>query len=217
MWLGMGTSDVELLVLRAAAGDELAWQELWVAIEPDLQRLVRNPRFLGRVGLDDDDRNNIVLDTISRLAANQRKRLCDYVELRADNPTLRFISWLRVVAKRVGIDYQRGHPRYLDRRRDKQPASTPGKWIVPGTLPPDSQLGRVRPPFTSEGTAGQVAVYATATLPDDQRRALELWVHGDPYDAIAHALGLGGPGDAERKVRAAIERLRRHFRDGGDA
>lgn len=201
-------SEVELLVLRAASGDDVAWHELWRSIEPELTRTISNPRFLGRLGQREDDRRNIILETIGRLAANDRRRLRDYIETRAANPRLRFLTWLRVVAKRVGIDYQRGHSQYLDRRREAG-ASTPGKWIEPGTLP--SELGGERPPVTDLGTAQQVVAYAALALPDDQRRALELWVHSETYDAIAAALGLSSAAEAERKVRAAIERLRRKF------
>src|SRR6187431_117158 len=108
--------QVELLVLRAASGDDVAWQELWQAIEPELVRTIANPRFLGRLGQREDDRKNIILETVGRLAANDRQRLRDYIGTRTANPRLGFLTWLRVVAKRVGIDYQRGHAQYLDRR-----------------------------------------------------------------------------------------------------
>jgi uncharacterized protein (DUF2267 family) len=39
-----------------------------------------------------------------------------------------------------------------------------------------------------------------------------MWVESESYPAIAAALGLDSAGDAERVVRAAIERLRRRFR-----
>lgn len=202
-------SELELLVLRAASGDDVAWHQLWTLIEPELTRTIANPRFLGKLGQREDDRKNIILETVGRLAANDRRRLRDYIDTRAANPRLGFLTWLRVVAKRVGIDYQRGHAQYIDRRREPG-ASTPGKWIEPGTLP--SELGGERPPVTDLGTAHQVVAYATIALAEDQRRALELWVHGEPYDAIARQLDLASAADAERKVRAAIERLRRKFR-----
>lgn len=205
-------SEVELLVLRAATGDDLAWHELWRTIEPALAHAIANPRFLGRLGQREDDRRNMIVEVIGRLAANDRRRLRDYIETRAANPQLRFMTWLRVVAKRVGIDYQRGHAQYIDRRRQAD-ASTPGKWIEPGTLP--SNLGE-RPPLTDRGTAVQVASYATLSLPEDQRRALELWIQSETYSAIATLLKLGAAGDAEKLVRAAIERLRRKFRGTDD-
>ncbi len=44
-------------------------------------------------------------------------------------------------------------------------------------------------------------------------QALELWIQSVGYGEIARAMGLDTPKDAERLVRAGLERLRRHFRD----
>src|SRR5437763_12933830 len=101
--------DIETWVVAAAAGDEPAWQLLWGAIEPLLSRIVAQPRFLGRLGQGEEDRRNIIVAVMARLRADALHRLQLYLDARRGNPRLRFISWLRVVAKRVGIDYLRGH------------------------------------------------------------------------------------------------------------
>ena len=108
---------IEQLVVGAAAEDESAWQQLWAAIEPPLTRIIAQPRFLGRLGQREDDRRSIIVDVMARLRSNGFDRLRLYLGARATNPQLRFMTWLRVVAKRVGIDYMRGHPDYIDRRR----------------------------------------------------------------------------------------------------
>lgn len=208
----MDDDELEPLVERAVAGDELAWQRLWTAVEPRLARLLARPHFLGRLAALEDDRRNVVVEVMARLRAKEYHRLRLYLEARRESPSLRFMTWLRVVAKRVGIDYLRGHPDYIDRRR--QPgASSPGGWVEQGSMPPDSQLGGERPPVTSRGTAGELLRYADAEMPPAQRRALELWVACEPYEDIARAVGLASAAEAERAVRAAIERLRRRFRD----
>jgi DNA-directed RNA polymerase specialized sigma24 family protein len=204
-------SDVETLVTAAAGGDEGAWQKLWAAIEPPLSRIVQQPRFLGRLGQNVDDRGNIVVAVMARLRADQFARLKLYLDARTANPMLKFISWLRVVAKRVGIDYLRAHPDYV--RRHDEGASKPGIWIDAGTLPPASQLQGQRPPVTIQGTARELLAYAAGAIPDDQRRAVELWAQDESFDDIAKTLGLKTGRDAERMVRAALERLRRRFRD----
>jgi len=208
--------ELEPLVERAAAGDEEAWQQLWTAVEPRLARILARPHFLGRLATLEDDRRNVVVEVMGRLRANDFHRLRLYLAAHRDSPGLRFMTWLRVVAKRVGIDYLRGHPDYIDRRRDAG-ASSPGRWIEAGTMPPDSQLGGDRPPVTIRGTAGELLRYADAAMPAAQRRALELWVACEPYEDIARAVGLASAAEAERAVRAAIERLRRRFRDRGAA
>lgn len=206
-------ADLEVLVTRAAGGDEQAWQELWQQIEPLLAQIVSRPRFLGRMAHRVDDRRNIVVEVMSRLRASSCRRLASYVAMREERPELRFETWLRVVAKRVAIDYLRAHPDYVDRRRSAD-ASTPGAWVEPGTLPPASQLPGERPPVTNRGTAQQLLRYAAGTLVPQHARALEMWVQSESYEAIAASTGIATAAEAERIVRAAIERLRRKFREG---
>lgn len=208
-------AELETWVAAAAAGDEPAWQSLWSAIEPELARAIAQPRFLGRLGQREEDRRNIVVAVMARLRADRFHRLQLYLDARRGNPQLRFMSWLRVVAKRVGIDYLRGHQDYV-RRHDKD-ASTPGRWVDAGTLPPASELVGERPPVTNRGTARALLQYAEGAIPADQRRALELWARSESFADIARALELGTASDAERMVRAAVERLRRRFRTDGDA
>jgi DNA-directed RNA polymerase specialized sigma24 family protein len=205
--------ELEALVVAAAGEDEHAWQRLWAAIEQPLSRIIAQPRFLGPLGQREDDRRNIVVAVMARLRADRLARLKLYLDAKRTNPRLRFLSWLRVVAKRVGIDYLRSHPDYV--KRDEEDASTPGAWVAPKTLPPASQLGE-RPPVTNRGTARELLQFAAGAIPDDQRRALEMWSQSDSFADIASALGLASTAEAERTVRAAIERLRRKFR-GTDA
>ncbi len=205
---------LEMLVAAAAGGDEIAWQGLWSAIEPPLTRIVAQPRFLGRLGRHEDERRNIIVAVIARLRGDSFARLRLYLDARAKNPQLRFLSWLRVVAKRVGIDYLRAHQDYL--RRYEADRSTPGVWVTAQTLPPPSQIGGERPPVTARGTALELLRFAAGNVPADQRRALELWAQSESFDDIARIVGFASASEAERAVRAAIERLRRKFRDVAD-
>ncbi len=208
--------QLEVLVGLAANGDAVAWRELWKDIEPWLEKLVGNPRFLGRVGQREDDRSNIMLEVMARLHSDGFHRLKLYIETRSTSPQLKFRTWLRVVAKRVGIDYLRGHQNYVDRRRDPNRGSTPGQWVEAGTLPPQSELGGDRPPMTNRGTALELLRYAAGSVPEPGLSALELWTQSASYGDIARELEIeGGAVGAEKLVRAAIERLRRHFRSGG--
>lgn len=205
---------IEQLVAAAAAQDEAAWQQLWAAIEPPLSRIIAQPRFLGRLGGREDDRRNIVVAVMARLRTDQYARLRMYLDAKRANPRLRFVSWLRVVAKRVGIDYLRSHPDYV--RRHDANASRPGRWVDAEELPPASQIFGGRPPITDLGTARELLTYAAGVIPPEQRRALELWAQSETFEDIAKALGLANAAAAERVVRAVIERLRRRFRSEGD-
>jgi len=141
---------------------------------------------------------------MARLHADRFHRLALYCSTRRANPQLRFKTWLRVVAKRVGIDYLRAHQNYVRGRAG---------WIAAGTLPPPSRLGGDRPPITDHGTALELLRYAAETVPEPGRTALELWTQSADFQDIARSLGLRSLGDAERLVRAALERIRRRFRD----
>jgi len=201
--------DLETLVVAAAGGDERAWQELWAAIEPQLLRLVAQPRFLGPLGQREDDRRNIVVAVMARLRADEFHRLKLYLEAKRKNERLRFFGWLRVVAKRVGIDYLRAHPDYV--RRDESQASAPGRWVEAGTLPPASRIFGERPPMTNRGTVRELLAFAANSIPPDQLRALQMWAASESFGDIARALACTSE-DAERLVRAALERLRRKYR-----
>jgi DNA-directed RNA polymerase specialized sigma24 family protein len=210
---------LEELVARAASGETAAWRTLWEDVEPWLEKVVGNPRFLGRVGQREDDRSNIIVEVMARLHGDDFHRLKLYIETRRTTPSLKFKTWLRVVAKRVGIDYLRGHQNYVDRRRDPNRGSAPGQWIEAGTLPSASKLGGERPPMTNRGTALEMLRYAAGTVPEPGLSALELWTQSASYEDIARELEVeGGADGAEKLVRAAIERLRRRFRtEGSDA
>lgn len=204
----VGTMDVDVLVRETLAGDEAAWQRLWQLVEPTLYTALRRPQVLGRLAQSEDDCRNIVVEVMSRLRAGQFARLARYAEARRSHPTLPFLAWLLVVAKRVAVDYRRGHPDYIDRRHDKD-ASSPGAWRVVGALPSDSQLPGARPPVTSRGAARAVYAFASAELPADQRDALSAWLEGASFDEIAARDRHG----AQKLVRAALGALRRRFRE----
>ena len=95
--IALEDSPLEVLVVRTAAGDAVAWQELWRTIEPQLLRMVAQPSFLGRLGQREDDRRNIVVEVMGRLRADGFRRLRSYLDTRVTNPSLKFTTWLRVV------------------------------------------------------------------------------------------------------------------------
>jgi len=207
--LRMAPLDIEGLVRDTLAGDEGAWQKLWQAVEPTLYATLRRPHFLGRLSQSEDDCRNIIVEVMGRLRADGFARLGQFAEARRLNPSLPFMGWLVVVAKRVAIDYLRGVETYIDRRREKG-ASSPGGWHEVGALPSDSQLPGSRPQITKRGTAHEVWAFADSDLPADQQTALAAWLAGATFAEIA---GEGDPRDAEKLVRAALERIRRRFRD----
>jgi hypothetical protein len=185
--------ELEELVTAAATEDEHAWQALWARIEPALSRILAQPHFLGRLAHREDDRASIAVAVMARLRDRRFHRLRMYLDAKRANPRLRFTSWLRVVAKRVGIDYLRAN---------HDP--------VADTL--HTGDANERPPMTNRGTARELLRHAASVVPPDQLRALEMWTRSDSFADIATTLGMADAAAAERAVRAALERLRRAFR-----
>jgi len=195
------------------AGDAQAWADLWNRIEVILKRTLRNPRIVGRMSRSPDDQRNIFVELMSRLRDDDYRRLRLYLQMKTERPGLAFSAWIRVVARRVAVDYMRGHGDYIDKRRNRNPESAAGAWVALTNLPSDSRGAGIRPAYTNRGAAMRMLRYAYSELPADQLEALELWITSTSFADIATRLGLETPKQAERNVRAALERLRRHFRE----
>jgi DNA-directed RNA polymerase specialized sigma24 family protein len=208
----LSDEDIEALIVKVAAGAERAWQELWAAMEPRLLGLVRKPKFLGDLAENEDACRDIVLAVMARLREQDFVRLKLYLDARARTPSMTFFSWLGVVAKRVGIDHMRAMPEYVDRRRSREPVSSPGKWITPVTFT-ESAVGAELKTFSRRVTAVELLEHARATVPEEQQRALELWLQDASFEEIAAEIAAPDADHAARLVRAVLERLRRKFRD----
>lgn len=210
------TDSLDELVEDAASGNEAAWWILWEQVEPKLERMLSNPRVTGRLAGNVDDVRNILVSVMEKLLDQDRRRLKSYLEKKA-NKSGGFPAWLAVVTKRVAIDYMRGHDDYVDKRRTRGEESAAGAWVIPKELPNDSQLFGNRPPVTDRGSALALLRYAYSTLPEDQMAALEMWILNKPYSDIAEELGIESAEAANKMVRAALERLRRRFRESASA
>jgi DNA-directed RNA polymerase specialized sigma24 family protein len=211
----MRNADADALIAQVVAGDEAAWQRLVRALEPRLHAALRRPSFLGRLSDHEDDCRNVVVDVLERLRADGFRRLRLYLDTRRERPGVSFLAWVLVVAKRAGIDYMRGHEEYVDRRH-VEAASRPGAWREIETLLADSRRHGARPPLTDRATAHQILDEARE-LPAEQREALRGWLEGATFAEIADRQGLGDEREAQRAVRAALERLRRRYRTEGGA
>jgi hypothetical protein len=74
-----------------------------------------------------------------------------------------------------------------------------------------------RPSMTQLQLARELLEYAERALDPAQFRALRRWIDGASFDELAAELGLATPRDADKLVRAALAKLRRHFGDHTDA
>lgn len=207
----MTDDDPDSLVTRILGGDERAWPLLWRAVEPRLAAALRRPTFLGSLAGREDDQRNVVVQVMARLREDDHARLRAYAAARRERPGMVFLAWLLVVTKRVAIDYLRAHDEYIDRRREEH-ASRPGAWRVLDTLIADSRSPGARPSITA-GVAARELLAGARELPAAQQQALAAWLAGHDFDAIAAAQALASGKHAERLVRAALEALRRRYRE----
>jgi DNA-directed RNA polymerase specialized sigma24 family protein len=211
--LAAGEDELEGLVAAACQGDEAAWQELWRVLDPWLDSFVQRRGVLGPLSRRPDDRRGVVVLVMARLRQNGFQRLKMYRDERLKKPSLALLPWLSVVTKHVGVDYLRAHPDFVA-SGSRSASERRGEVVDPRTLPPASRGPATRPHLTGEISARQMLEWASRNLPGDQYRALELRMGKDTSDIrIARDLGLSGPEEAQRLVRAAEARLRRQFRE----
>ncbi len=210
----MPLPQLEALVADTLAHREGAWQSFWRIAEPQLYTILRRPRVLGRLSQSEDHCRNIVVEVLAALQADDYARLRRYLLAKQANPDLPFWAWLTVVAKRMAIDYIRQQDEFIDLR--KQRGDQTGAWRETTSLPSPSRLGGARPPVTDTRAAHEVLEFAEKHLDTNKRRALAAWMQGARFEDIAAQLGLAAPIEAERLVRAALERIRRQFRQGDD-
>ncbi|MBL8610635.1 MAG: hypothetical protein JNL38_25070 [Myxococcales bacterium] len=201
------TSD---LLTRVVAGDTRAWHRFWSEAEATIWPVTGNPRVLGRLAGEIDERRAVVVAVMNRLRDSDFARLRAFVGRAGDRAPRALAAWLVVVTTRVAIDHLRAHERYRDRRlRDGVP-----RWIE--VLPLDDDADGAAPPRLSTEdmvTARSALGFARSTLAGDQLAALEGWLEGRDVDELRATLALRDREAATRLVRSALKRLRDRYAD----
>jgi DNA-directed RNA polymerase specialized sigma24 family protein len=126
------------------------------------------------------------------------------------HPGQGFGDWLRIVTANALRDYVRTLGGGSTRRRGWSGPSPKRLLNELALLVPVDDLG-VRPPVTEQQTALQLLTFAEQHLKKEQLAVLERWLAGESCEELAQELGLSGPAEAQRIVRAAIATLRRRF------
>ena len=194
---------------RVLRGDQLAWTEFFATYAPVVQRLVRTSRSLGSYRSSEDDCRSVVIAVFERLRRSDLRALRTFAEWKAAHPEKGFSDWLTIVTTNVIKDYvsrKLGTPR-AGVASAKQLVNTLAAALTTGHAP------AVRPDATTRETAREIRAYAEAHLPPEQVAALLAWMAGDSFAELAKQQDLASPAVAERQVRAALARLRRHFAD----
>jgi hypothetical protein len=210
----------EPLARRAATGDAAAFKRLMAALWDPCVGLVRGSPAMKGLAATDDDAREVVTRLMSKLERDAHRTLSLYVDWASRHPDKTFADWLRITVANVARDYSR------ERRGDeaRRPASSAGASAQPSAKRMLNDLAQslplelgARPPMTDAQTARQLLEFARTRLPSRQLDALEGWLQGATYEAIAEQLTLTGPDDAKRLIRAAVAVIRRHFGADGDS
>jgi hypothetical protein len=152
----------------------------------------------------------------------ERLRRDDFRSLRlfppwADaNPGKDFGDWIRIVTVNIARDHVSARLGEAARSEDDAPLNKRMLNTLASMLPGDDDHRLAfRPSMTNVQMARELLEYAARSLESTQLRALRRWMDGASHDEVARELGLASARDADKLVRAALARLRRHF--GGQA
>ncbi len=186
--MGAGDADAQLM-LRYAAGDARAFDELYAAHRSALWRFIR------RSVRDPAATDDVFQECWSRVIAHRERY----------RPEARFATWLYRIAHNCCMDHWRRSGR-RDRREtvDDEPVVAAADESSEGPL--DAAL---------EGEASERLAAALAKLPPEQRAAFLLYVEGGLSLAeIGETTGVN-PETAKSRLRYAVARLKESL--GADA
>jgi len=221
MMIAMGDSDLATLaanVPRVVGGDASAWNELVVRLEPLLLQLLRRSRTLGPMRHNVDDCRAVMISVLERLSKNDFRSLRLFQPWADANPGKDFGDWIRIITVNIARDHVSARLGGAARAGsdDEAPLNKRMLNTLASLLPGDDDHRLAfRPSMTNVQLARELLEYAARSLESTQLHALRRWMDGASFDELARELGLANPRDADKLVRAALARLRRHF--GGRA
>ncbi|MEO8705650.1 MAG: hypothetical protein ABI867_36805 [Kofleriaceae bacterium] len=222
MMSALGESDLASLAVHVphvVGGDAAAWEELVVRLEPLLIQLLRRSRTLGPLRHSVDDCRAVMISVLERLSKDDFRGLRLFSPWADVHPDKDFGDWIRIVTVNIARDHMSA--RLGDAARsgasdDKTPLNKRMLHTLASLLPADDDYRLAfQPSMTNVQMARELLEYAARSLESTQLRALRRWMDGASHDELARELGLASPRDADKLVRAALARLRRHF--GGRA
>ena len=212
-------AELAAYVPRVLGGDAAAWQELVARLEPHLIPLLRSSRTLGPLRHNIDDCRAVMISVFERLSKDDHRALRLFQPWADANPGKGFGDWIRIVTANMARDHVSSRLGGADRFADADDVPLNKRMLnTLATLLPADDDNRLafRPAMTNMQLARELLEYAERSLEGTQLRALRGWMEGATFDEIATQLGLAAPRDADKLVRAALARLRRHFGDDDD-
>jgi hypothetical protein len=215
-------SDSKLATLaayvpRVVGGDGAAWQELVTRLEPLLIELLRRSRTLGPMRHSVDDCRTVMISVLERLSKDDYRGLRLFRSWAAAHPGKDFGDWIRIVTVNLARDHVSSRLGVAERADEDVPLNKRMLNTLASRLPggDDERIG-FRPSMTEAQHVRELLEYAARALEPGQFRGLRGWMEGASFAELSAELGLAGPRDADKLVRAALARLRRHFGDQRD-
>jgi DNA-directed RNA polymerase specialized sigma24 family protein len=211
----LSDQDVDALVGATVAGDEEAWQALWLRAEPLLWAITGRWRVAGRLSRRADDRLDIVVRVMASLRDDDFRRLRLYLRDARRDRSLE--AWLATVARHTAISHVRAHAEYLGPQAGALPArrsavARTGLWVTLVALSSSDEEPVEVVALEQQAEARKLIAWGGVALPRQQAIALGLWCGGEDHAEIGRRLGLDSPMAADQLVRAALRRLRKRFR-----
>jgi hypothetical protein len=210
-------ASLAVYVPRVVAGDGSAWQELVTQLEPHLLQLLRRGRTLGALRHNVDDCRAVMIDVLERLRKDDYRGLRLFQPWANANPGKDFGDWMRIVTVNIARDHVSSRLGVAQHRAGEAPRNKRMLNTLASLLPgdDDDRLG-FRPSMTNRQLARELLEYAARTLDPVQFQALCRWTEGASFAELADELKLATPRAADKLVRAALARLRRHFEGQAD-
>jgi len=198
------------LVGGAVKKDEKAWQQLLAVTYPGILAVAGRWDVTGQLSTSEDDGHNIFLAVVERLHAQSFRRLGLLQEVLAREVGAGW-SWLATVARNTALNYTRYHAEQIG------PSTPQGEIRFAKLTPFPDELADLLPESVRvirNAAAHEIQAYAERNLPEDQLRALLMWIVGFDFPEIAGQLRLASAYKADLLVRAATNALRRRFNPG---
>jgi hypothetical protein len=217
MIAALGDSELATLaayVPRVVGGDQAAWRELAARLEPLLIQLLRRTRTLGPMRHNVDDCRAVMISVLERLRKDDYRSLRLFRSWVDAHPGKDFGDWIRIVTVNLARDHVSSRLGAAERGDDDVPLNKRMLNTLASLLPDgDDERLAFRPHMTQVQLARELLEYAERALDPAQLRALRGWMDGASFADLAAEFGLASPRDADKLVRAALARLRRHFGD----
>ncbi len=206
--------QLENLGRSTVAGAPSAYEQFWVALAPEVERWLAQPKFLGKVCEQPEWQRDILVTVWEKLQDRDHAKLRAYFRMErrvSAGKQHPFRGWVRTVVKNTGIDFMRGLPEYIRGRKPRMRASVTG---APSEVKHWRSITGLktggagqRDPVTVADAARRMLDFLDENVPQRLRRVAELFAEGKSPEEIARALRLKDGATAERAVCRAHDRL----------